>query len=132
MYPITVLSFGYLHPWPEGIEKPSDENTYDLREKLFDPAHVPGGEMRDRTGLDDDVRIFVFETEGAPELFYKILDEARGKALDEPVTIAFGCAGGRHRSVAMAQEMHKWLKTYGHDVSVEHLHVHLPRVIRKG
>lgn len=131
MHPITVYSFGYLHPWPEGVEKPSKEDTYDLRERLADPAHVPSGAMLDMTGLDEEVRMFVFTTEGAPELFYKILDEARAKALDEPVTVAFGCAGGRHRSVAMAQELHYWLGTYGHQATVHHLHVHLPRVIRQ-
>jgi hypothetical protein len=53
-YPVTVLSFGYLHPWPEEVEKPAEDDVYDLREKLFDPAHVPGERMRDLTGLDDD------------------------------------------------------------------------------
>ena len=55
MHPITVYSFGYLHPWPEGVPRPSEEDTHDLRELLADPAHVPGEDMRDRTGLDLDV-----------------------------------------------------------------------------
>lgn len=132
MYPITILSFGYLHPWPENVPRPADEDIHDLRELVADPAHVPGEDMRDRTGLDLDVADFVFATKGASDLLYKVLDEARKKALDEPVVVAFGCAGGRHRSVAMAEELRKWLgEVYGCYASVRHLHVHLPRVTKE-
>lgn len=132
MYPITILSFGYLHQWPQDEPRPATKDTYDLRDLLADPAHVPGEDMRDRTGLDLDVADFVFATKGASDLLYTVLDEARTKALDEPVVVAFGCAGGRHRSVAMAEELHKWLgEVYGYEVSVEHLHAHLPRVIHQ-
>jgi len=130
MHPIATYSFGYLHPWPEGVERPSDEDTYDLREKLADPAHVPTGAMLDMTGLDPEVEGFVFRTEGASELFSEIADNACDKAMEAPVAVAIGCAGGRHRSVAVAAVMRGYLALLGYEVSVHHLHVHLPRVIR--
>lgn len=131
MHPITILSFGYLHPWPEDVPRPADEDIHDLRELVADPAHVPDEDMRDRTGLDLDVADFVFATKGANDLLYKVLDETKARALDGPVTLAFGCAGGRHRSVALAEELNKWLgEVYGYASTVRHLHVHLPRVIR--
>jgi UPF0042 nucleotide-binding protein len=130
-YPITVLSFGYLHPWPEGIEKPSEDDTHDLREKLRDPAHVLPEEKRDLTGLDPEIEAFVFSTPGVQVVFGSILDRTLMKAAEASVTVAIGCAGGRHRSVAVANVMRNYLRPLGYEVSVEHLHVHLPRVIRK-
>lgn len=130
MHPITVYSFGYLHPWPEGVEKPADEDTYDLRETLADPAHVLPEEKRDLTGLDDEICDFVFKTPGAMDLQVEALNTARGKARAGAVTVAFGCAGGRHRSVALARSLGEFLDALGYVVTVHHLHVHLPRVIR--
>lgn len=124
MHPITILSFGYLHPWPQ--DAPDPDITVDLRRLLNDPARALNGAMLDSTGLDREVRRFVFNTPGARRLALNISDMATEMAMVKPVVLAFGCAGGRHRSVALAQ--------YVADVSgyatVQHLHVHLPRVIR--
>jgi len=126
MHPITILSFGYLH----GSE-PEADIVEDLREKLRDPAHVPSGEMLDMTGLDDEVCDFVFKTPGAMDIVVDLVNRTRDKARSGAVTVAAGCAGGRHRSVAVARSLSEFLEALGYDVSVQHLHVHLPRVIHR-
>lgn len=127
MHPITILSFGYLHgPEPEA------DIVEDLREKLRDPAHVLPEEKRDMTGLDVEIEKFVFSTRGVEVVFGSILDRTLEKAAEAPATVAIGCAGGRHRSVAVANVMTAYLQSLSYEVSVKHLHVHLPRVIREG
>ncbi|WP_234440653.1 RNase adapter RapZ [Streptomyces rimosus] len=44
--------------------------------------------------------------------------------------IAIGCAGGRHRASGLAELLARALREHGRDVEVEHLHVHLPRVLK--
>lgn len=129
MYPITVLSFGYLHPWPE--DAPEPDITVDLRRLLADPAHRPEGDMLDMTGLDRDVANFVFRTPGAYTLVHNVMNVASAAAQMKPVVVSFGCAGGRHRSVACAEKLAWLLAGAGHETTPRHLHVHLPRVIRK-
>lgn len=127
MYPITILSFGYLHG-----KSPKADIVVDLRELLADPAHRPEGEMLDMTGMDAAVLDFVFRTPGAIELYYDILRTVTNIACLKPVTVAFGCAGGRHRSVAFASEFEREVEaTHGMSATARHLHVHLPRVIHQ-
>jgi UPF0042 nucleotide-binding protein len=127
MHPVTVLSFGYLHPPTPELD--TVDITLDLRRLLADPAHVPGADMLDRTGLDEDVSRFVFATPGAVELASTTARLVRSMARLKPVTAAFGCAGGRHRSVALASDLALLLAFAEVDVTVRHLHVHLPRVL---
>ena len=124
---ITIRSFGYLHDRPADL--PPADITIDLRRLLADPAHVPDGSMLDMTGLDAAVRRFVFATPGALDLVDNTRRLVRAMADVKPVIVAFGCAGGRHRSVALAHALHDQLASRHLDVSVHHLHVHLPRVI---
>ena len=44
------------------------------------------------------------------------------------LTIAFGCTGGRHRSVAMALHMRDILKTLGYDVTVRHREIQKEKI----
>lgn len=127
MHPVTVLSFGYLHPVP--VELAAVDITLDLRRLLADPAHVPGADMLDRTGLDEDVVEFVFATPGAVDLASDTARMVRSMARLKPVAVAFGCAGGRHRSVVLASDLGAVLASTKMDVTVRHLHVHLPRVL---
>lgn len=125
--PVTIQSFGYLHlrhPVPADF-------TLDLRAVLADPAHVPDGSLLDLDGRDPAVRDFVFATPGATALLDDTVQLAANLLRVKPsVIVAFGCAGGRHRSVALADALGAALTALGHTVVVEHLHVHLPRVIK--
>lgn len=125
MNAIKILSFGYLHGTP-----PKADITIDLREMLSDPAHRPQGDMLDMTGLDPDVADFVFATPGARLLIHPIFTLLVASALLKPTTLAIGCAGGRHRSVAIAERINWLIKSTNNKVELEHLHIHLPRVIK--
>ncbi|WP_189244090.1 RapZ C-terminal domain-containing protein [Planobispora rosea] len=122
---MVVSSFGYLHGEP--IEA---DVTLDARRQFRNPHDDPG--MRYRTGTDSAVRQHVLNTPGVRA----IIDNTVRLALDlfvevaDPrfrmVTIAVGCAGGRHRSVAMAEEIASALRSRGVGVDVEHRDIDKP------
>jgi len=98
-----VLSFGFKFGVPVDADL-----VFDLR-YLPNPHFVP--ELRPMTGLDQQVSDFVLQSPEAAEmlsdlelLLKKLLPryEREGKAY---LTIAVGCTGGRHRSVAMAEAL---------------------------
>ncbi|ATE53612.1 RapZ C-terminal domain-containing protein [Actinosynnema pretiosum] len=124
---ITVLSFGYLHgPAPEA------ELTIDTRRFLRDPARVRSAGLLDSTGLNQVVRDMVMNTPGARDAATTAADfTAALVESGKPAVVAVGCAGGRHRSVALAEEIAKQLReVWDYPVTVRHLHIHLPRVLR--
>ncbi|WP_245877110.1 RapZ C-terminal domain-containing protein [Streptomyces glaucescens] len=47
-----------------------------------------------------------------------------------PRCIAIGCAGGRHRASGLTELLARELRARGRQVDVEHLHVHLPRILK--
>lgn len=119
--PIVVTSFGYRHaPAPEA------DLTYDVRRLLHDPLQLP--ELRELTGLHDQVAEHLLNTPGAYALATAAAVTAHQLARDTggPVHVAFGCAGGRHRSVALARMLAGALKLRGHLVQVDHRDVHRP------
>ena len=82
--------------------------------------------LRPLTGHDPAVRDFVIERADASdfldrfsELLLSVLPsyEAEGKSY---LTIAIGCTGGRHRSVAVVEEIAARLREHGYGVSVGH------------
>ena len=99
---IMVTSFGFKHGLPPDVDM-----VFDCR-FLPNPHWVDG--LRSLTGLDAPVSDYVLETDAA-QAFLAELDrlydvllpafQSEGKAY---LTIAFGCTGGRHRSVAIAEE----------------------------
>jgi UPF0042 nucleotide-binding protein len=100
---LTLLSFGYKHGLPAEADV-----VFDVR-FLPNPYFVEA--LSARTGLEKDVAKFVFGTEDGAELVKRMEDlllfslprfEREGKAY---VTIAVGCTGGRHRSVAVVEEL---------------------------
>jgi len=100
---VTCLAFAYKNGLPE-------ESAWVVDTRFLDnPYWVP--ELRPLTGLDAPVRDFVLGQPSALRLLdgleatlVPLLDgyRLRGRML---LTIAFGCTGGRHRSVAIAREM---------------------------
>lgn len=100
---VNVMSFGFKH----GIPLESDL-VFDVR-FLPNPFYV--AELREKTGLDEPVANFVLQNPVAQEFVEKLRQMVRfllplyveeGKM---SLTIAIGCTGGRHRSVAIARAL---------------------------
>jgi len=114
----NVVSFGYKHGLPLDVDLVLDCRF--LPNPHWDEA------LRPLTGLDGPVRQFVLrqpETKAFLERLRELLDlllpayEKEGKSY---LTIAFGCTGGRHRSVAIAEEVATHLRRRGHRPTVTH------------
>jgi UPF0042 nucleotide-binding protein len=114
----TVLSFGYKNGLPLDADL-----VFDCR-FLPNPHWVD--DLRPLTGLDVPVRDFVLgqpSAEGFLANLETMLTQllpayvAEGKAY---LTIAFGCTGGRHRSVAISEELARRLREHGLRIGVVH------------
>ena len=108
---ITVMSFGFKH----GIPLEADL-VFDAR-FLPNPYYVD--ELRPLCGLDLPVAEFVFsyqQTRTFMEKLEEMIDFLLPLYLEEgklSLTIAIGCTGGRHRSVAIASALHNHLAANG-------------------
>ena len=115
---VDVVSFGFK----KGMPRVADL-LFDVR-FLPNPHWVP--ELRPNTGLDEDVRDYVLSQPDAVEFTARAWEmlqflvpryQNEGKAY---LTIAIGCTGGRHRSVAIADELASRLDEMDIDVLVRH------------
>lgn len=115
---VELISFGFRY----GV--PLDANLMMDVRFLPNPHFVP--ELRPQTGLDDAVQRFVVdkpETVEFQRLFGNLLDflipayRREGKSY---LTIAIGCTGGRHRSVAIVEETAVRLRASGLHVRCTH------------
>ena len=120
---VNVISFGFKY----GVPREAD-TVFDLR-FLPNPYFVE--ELRPLCGKDKAVADYVFASSSAVEFRKKLLDllffmlplmEAEGRYR---ITIAVGCTGGRHRSVAMAEELSQALRQADYPTSLEHRHLEL-------
>ena len=116
--PVKVLSFGFKY----GIPLEADM-VFDVR-FLPNPFYV--SRLQKKTGLDSDVRNYVFGYSEAREflsLLCGMTDFLMPHYVEEgkhSLTIAIGCTGGRHRSVAIAKALCEHLLAQGH--SAEDVH----------
>lgn len=100
---VTIASFGYK----EGPPPPANV-VFDVR-FLKNPFWVP--ELRSLTGLDEPVRKFVLGQPAASEFldsFTELLSSTLPRFVEQDVrefTIALGCTGGQHRSVALVETL---------------------------
>lgn len=100
---VTVLSFGYKY----GIPMDADL-VMDLR-FLPNPFWIP--ELKDLTGKDADVRNYVLTQEGAEEFLdryhelLRLIGAGYRREGKRYLTLAVGCTGGKHRSVAISEEL---------------------------
>ena len=105
---ITCMSFGFK----KGIVTDADL-VFDVR-CFPNPFYVD--ELKNKTGLEQDVREYVFangETAGFLEKLYGVLDYLIPLYIKEgksQLTIAFGCTGGKHRSVAISETVGRYLE----------------------
>jgi UPF0042 nucleotide-binding protein len=115
---VDVISFGFKRGTPRVVDV------------LFDVRFLPNphwiAELRPLSGHDTPVRDHVLSADDAQDFISKTMDmlrfllpryEAEGKAY---LTIGIGCTGGRHRSVALADELTRLLRAEGFDANVSH------------
>lgn len=115
---VDVSSFGFKRGTPRVVDL-----MFDVR-FLPNPYWIP--ELRPQTGLDAPVVEYVFDHDEAGEFLTRTTDmldfllphyEAEGKSY---LTIAIGCTGGRHRSVALTEAIARHLRANGVETSVSH------------
>jgi UPF0042 nucleotide-binding protein len=104
---VTVLSFGYKYGLPMDADLVMDVRF------LPNPFWIP--ELRDHTGLDSDVRNYVLSQEGAEEFLdryhqlLRLIGAGYKREGKRYLTLAVGCTGGKHRSVAISEELARLL-----------------------
>jgi RNase adapter protein RapZ len=105
---VAVMSFGFKY----GVPLDADF-VFDMR-FLPNPFWIP--ELKDFTGRDEPVRDYVLTQEGAEEFIDRYLELLRligagyrreGKRY---LTVSVGCTGGKHRSVAISEEIARRLR----------------------
>jgi UPF0042 nucleotide-binding protein len=115
---VSCLSFGFKN----GVPLDADM-VFDVR-FLPNPHFVP--EFRKKTGLDPKVAAYVRGFPQTKEFLERVTRLMlyllphyvnEGKSY---LTVAFGCTGGQHRSVMMAEEMRKRLEKAGYQVKALH------------
>lgn len=115
---LTIMSFGFKYGLPMDADHVADVRF------LPNPYWVT--ELRHLTGKDRPVSDFVLSIDGAEEFIAGYADlidpilEGYKHELKPYVTIAIGCTGGKHRSVAMTEQMAQLMRERGHSVRVYH------------
>jgi UPF0042 nucleotide-binding protein len=105
---VTVMSFGFKYGLPSDADMVADARF------LPNPFWVP--ELRAQSGLDQPVRDYLLDRDDAEEFIAAyvaaltpVLDGYR-RENKRHATIAVGCTGGKHRSVAVAEELGRRLR----------------------
>ncbi|MEY3690610.1 MAG: hypothetical protein RJB57_265 [Actinomycetota bacterium] len=115
---VTVMSFGFKHGVPIDVD-----TVFDVR---FLPNPHWDEELRPLTGLDTAVSGYVMGHGAAVDFLDRVMDllllvlpayVTEGRSY---LTIGIGCTGGRHRSVAVAEELAGRLRTAGWSLRVSH------------
>jgi UPF0042 nucleotide-binding protein len=115
---LVLLSFGFKYGLPLDADLVVDCRF------LPNPHWVP--ELRPLTGRDEPVRDYVMSQVGADDFLatYEHLLDVIGAGYQREgkryVTLAVGCTGGKHRSVAMAEELARRLAAHDVDTAVVH------------
>lgn len=115
---VTVTSFGYKYGIPYGTDL-----LFDIR-FLPNPHFVPG--LREQGGIDGEVRSYLEAQPAYRELvdrleqFLLYLLPNYQREERSYLSVGIGCTGGRHRSVAVAQELKERLGQHGWNVRLAH------------
>ncbi len=123
---VSVFSFGFKHGMPVEADLLIDVRF--LPNPFYDP------QMRTLTGNDKLVSDFVLNnatTEKFLDAWYNLLDVAMPGYVAEGkshLSIAVGCTGGQHRSVAIANATAAYLEKSGYHVSLSHRDIALANV----
>ncbi|MFD7735543.1 RNase adapter RapZ [Kitasatospora phosalacinea] len=114
----TVMSFGFKYGLPVDADLVVDCRF------LPNPHWVP--ELRARTGTDPEVAEYVFQQPGAQQFvdgyteLLRIITEGYRREGKRYMTLAVGCTGGKHRSVAMSEQLTKRLIADGVETVLVH------------
>lgn len=115
---VQCMSFGFKYGYPAEADLVLDVRC------LPNPFYVD--ELKHKTGLDQEVREYVLDkdvTKGFQTRLYSLIDyllplySEEGKS---QLVVAIGCTGGKHRSVALAEELAKHVADQGIKVAVNH------------
>lgn len=115
---ISVMSFGFKHGLPKDCDIVMDVRF------LPNPYYV--ADLKEKTGLDEDVQKYIMSFKESQEFAGKFADLIKylipkyikeGKSY---LTIAMGCTGGKHRSVFMAHKLAEYLNQLGLSASEFH------------
>lgn len=115
---VQCMSFGFKYGYPAEADLVLDVRC------LPNPFYVD--ELKHKTGLDQDVRDYVLDkdvTKGFQTRLYSLIDyllplySEEGKS---QLVVAIGCTGGKHRSVALAEELARHVADQGIKVAVNH------------
>jgi UPF0042 nucleotide-binding protein len=115
---ITIISFGFKYSPPYNMDL-----LFDVR-FLPNPHFVP--ELRPKTGIDAEIIEYLRKQPEYEEFYRRLYDFVAylipqyKKEMKSYLTIAIGCTGGRHRSVAVAQRLGDDLEKQGHNVEIVH------------
>ena len=115
---VQCMSFGFKYGYPAEADLVLDVRC------LPNPFYED--ELKHKTGLDQDVRDYVLDkdvTKGFQTRLYSLIDyllplySEEGKS---QLVVAIGCTGGKHRSVALAEELARHVADQGIKVAVNH------------
>lgn len=115
---VSVVSFGFKHGLPLEADL-----VFDVR---FMPNPFYIDSMRTKTGLDPEVRDYVFSFQETEQFMDKLRDLLRfvlplyreeGKTV---LVISVGCTGGHHRSVAVTHALAEYIRSLGYQVTENH------------
>ncbi len=115
---VSLVSFGFKYGLPMEADL-----VMDVR---FMPNPFYIDDLRHKTGLDREVRDYVFSFRETEQFMEKLQDmlnfvlplyREEGKAV---LVIAVGCTGGRHRSVAVTRALAQYIASLGYQVSENH------------
>ena len=115
---VTVMSFGFKYGLPVDADL-----VFDVR-FLPNPYYIP--ELRNKTGMDAEVRDFVFSYQQTKDFVEKVEDLlafSLPSYVDEGKTnlvVAVGCTGGKHRSVSVARELGEFVARKGYGLTLSH------------
>ena len=119
---VVFISFGFKHGVPRDVELMFDVRF--LKNPYYDPNLAP------LTGRDQPVIDYLEAVEGMTDFRPKLealldfLLPAYAREGKSHLVVAFGCTGGRHRSVRMAELMALRYRADNYDVAVEHRDIH--------
>ena len=119
---VSLMTFGYKYGVPYDTDL-----VFDVR-FLQNPNFVP--ELKELTGEHDAVQRYVFENKDAEgfvqhlQNLFVFLFPLFEKERRSYLTVAIGCTGGRHRSVAVALKLKQVFLSLGHEVHIRHRDIH--------